>query len=153
MIASDVIRIGFGWQAALQPGKQFRLVVARAGLQIGHNHDLKFQALRFVDGHQLHAAVDFRRGIGQGLEICRGLRRAQGRARSGSPCGKRVEALPEQIEIGACRRIDALRATQAQPNLFEPGAKCRGGPRGAQTLGELYGVQHASPRLPAVVLR
>ena len=47
--------------------------------------------------------------------------------------GEAVEALPEEVEVGAGGGIDALRAAEAKPDLLEPGAERGGG------LGEAKG--------------
>jgi hypothetical protein len=94
-----------------------------------------------VDGHQLHAVVDLRCGIGQSLEIAEG-HVERGAEQIGRALRQIVETTPKEIEIGARHGIDALRATQAKPDFFEPGAKCRGGACGTETLGEFQGMQH-----------
>ena len=47
----------FGRKAALEPGEQLGLAPAGAGLQFGDDDHFELEALGFVDGHQLDAAV------------------------------------------------------------------------------------------------
>ena len=80
--------------------------------------------------------------IGLRVEFCEG-RIECGAEEVGLSLRQAIEALPEEIEIGARRRVHALRPTKAQPNLFEPCAEGRGRSRGMQALGERDGAQHA----------
>ena len=133
--------IGIGRQTTLQPGEQFRFPATGAGLQIGHNDDFELQPLRFVNGHQLHAII----ALGSRIGLCGELverRTERGTEEIGLSLRQAVEAPPKQIEIGARRGVDTLRAARMQPDLLEPGSGRGSGLPRAQVLREFNRLQH-----------
>ena len=95
---------------------------AAGGLQFGDDDEFEFEALGFVDGHQLHAALTACRGIGQGSQFFEGCIE-DGAEQVLLAVRQAVETTPEKIEVGECSCVDAACAAQAEPDLLQPGSE------------------------------
>ena len=116
-----------------------RLAAAVRRLQFGNDDHLELQALGFVDGHQLHAAIAAGFGVGQRGELVE--RRVEGGAEQVFfAAGQAVQATPEQVEVGAGGRIHAGGSAQQQPDLLQPGSQrcARAGPSAARRRRQMH---------------
>jgi hypothetical protein len=79
-----------------------------------------------VDGHQLHAAIAADGWVGLCGQLVEG--RVDGWAQQVLLAGRKlVQRTPQEVEICAGGAIDALGATEAKPDLLEPGSNGCGG--------------------------
>ncbi len=103
-----------------------------------------------MNAHQLHAVIAGSGGIGLSFELFK---------RAGESAAKQirlavlqlVEAFPEPVDVGAAGCVHAVCAAQAQPDLFEPGAKggCR--LRGAKVRRCFDRLEHSFRRFAALL--
>jgi len=134
-----LVEIGTRRETALEPGEHGGSCAARDGLKVRHDDHLEFEALRFVDGHQLNGAVA---GAGLGGEHGKGgIER--GAEEIGLALRKAVERAPEEFEIDAGCGVDALWPAEMHPDLLKPGSRRSGWIDGAKASGEIDSAKDA----------
>ena len=111
-----------GQETALEPGEHVGFSLAGSRLQLRDDDDFKFKALRFVDGHELHAGIGCRPPGWVARSAWRGFPQARGRV---DPARRWAasRAMPQEVEVDAGRRVGTVVAAQREPELLKPRAE------------------------------